>query len=104
MRRFKVFISPLAFNDIQKAIDYYNDKQKGLGKRFHVAVKSAVGALRINPFYQLRYDNVRCFSVKRFPYMLHFTVHEEVKTVIIHAVIHTSLDLETPGKSSGTTS
>jgi len=94
MRRFKVFISPHAYNDIQRAIDYYNEKQKGLGKRFHFAVKNPVSVLRKNPFYQIRYDEVRCFSVKRFPYMLHFTVAEEARTVIIHAVIHTSLDPE----------
>lgn len=95
MRRYKVFISPHAYNDIQQAIDYYNDKQKGLGKRFHHAVKSSISVLRKNPFYQIRYDEVRCFSVKRFPYMLHFTVTGEARTVIIHAVIHTSLDPET---------
>ena len=95
MRRFRVFISPPAYDDIQQAIDYYNDRQKGLGKRFHLAVKSAVSALKRNPFYQIRYDEVRCLSVKRFPYMLHFTLTEETRTVIIHAVIHTSLDPET---------
>lgn len=95
MKRFKVLITASAYNDIQQAIDYYNEKQRGLGKRFHLAVKEAIGVVRRNPFYQIRYDEVRCFSVKHFPYMLHFVVTEEIKTVILYAVIHTSLDPET---------
>ena len=95
MRRYKVFISSHAYDDIQKAINYYNDKQRGLGKKFHLAVKSTISKLRSNPFYQIRYDEVRCLSVKRFPFMLHFTIDETTESVFVYAVIHTSLDPET---------
>lgn len=95
MKRFKAFISPHAFNDIQQAIDFYNEKQKGLGRWFHLAVKASVAVLKRNPSYQVRYDRVRCFSVMHFPYMLHFTVAEKTRTVVIHAIIHTSSDPET---------
>ena len=36
---YKIKITPTAFNDLQKAIEYYNEEQKGLGKRFHAAIK-----------------------------------------------------------------
>jgi toxin ParE1/3/4 len=92
MRRYKIAIEPRAFGEIQQAIDYYNERQKGLGKRFLSSVKKTVEIIRESPFYQIRYDDVRCLLVKRFPFMLHFTVDEKGRTIYIHAVIHTSLN------------
>lgn len=37
---FKLKIEPLAKFDIQTEINYYNTKQKGLGKRFHAETKN----------------------------------------------------------------
>ena len=50
---FKLKIEPLAKFDIQSEINYYNSKQKGLGKRFHSDVKTCFNAIKINPFYQV---------------------------------------------------
>src|SRR4051812_38031176 len=92
MKRFKVFVTIRAHQEIQEGIDYYNGKQKGLGKKFHTSVKRTIADLREFPFYQTRYDEVRCLLVRKFPYMLHFTVNEKENFVVLHAVVHTSLD------------
>lgn len=34
LKKFSVDIEPEAFEDIQKAVDYYNQKKDGLGKQF----------------------------------------------------------------------
>jgi len=68
----KVKIAPRAHNDIQQGIDYYNLQQKGFGKKFHRAVKKSIFSIRENPFFQIRYDEIRCLPVNKFPFMIHF--------------------------------
>lgn len=79
---------------LQLAIDYYNHQQRGLGKRFGLAVKNASKQLEKNPFFQVRYDEIRCLPVHKFPLMIHFSVNEAHKTVRIFAILHTSLNPE----------
>lgn len=92
MRAVKAKIAPRAHDDIQQGINYYNEQEKGLGKKFHAEVKSSIASIKKNPFYQIRYDKVRCLPVHKFPFMIHFTVDEENNIAIIYAVINTSLD------------
>lgn len=85
-------IEPEAIIDIQSQIDYYNSKQKGLGKKFHKEVNIFFETIRKNPNFQIRYKNIRCLPLKKFPAMIHFTYHEQKKQVIIRAVLNTYLD------------
>jgi hypothetical protein len=39
---YKIKITPTAFNDLQKAIEYYNGEQKGLGKNFMLLLKQCL--------------------------------------------------------------
>lgn len=89
---FNIFIEPLALEDIQSAIDSYEDKQDGLGKRFLEVFDSHIKGLRLNPFFQIRYDNVRCLPMKTFPYMIHFTVNEKTNSLEVKAVFCTHKD------------
>ncbi|MCF8427959.1 MAG: type II toxin-antitoxin system RelE/ParE family toxin [Bacteroidia bacterium] len=89
---YKIILEPGAFSDIQESIDYYNKKQIGLGKRFHQIVKSSFDAIKISPYYQIRYSNVRCFYTKPFPFLIHFSLNEQAKIIHILAVLHTSKD------------
>lgn len=91
---FLILIDPRATKDVQEAINYYDNQQIGLGKRFEKELNKYIVALEINPFYSVRYNNVRCLPMKKFPFMLHFSVEETKKIVTIHAVFHTSLDIQ----------
>jgi len=88
--KFRIKIDPEAQTDIQEAIVWYNNQQKGLGKKFYSEVENSVDSLSINPFYRVVYDQVRCFPLKRYPYSIHFTIEEEKQLVVIRAVFHTS--------------
>jgi hypothetical protein len=92
VKKFKVFFQNAALVQLQSSIDHYNQQQAGLGKRFANAVKKSTKQLEDNPFFQLRYDSVRCLPLPKFPYMLHFIVNEDLKTVRIYGVLHTSLN------------
>ena len=61
--RYEVLVGPRAMADLRQAIDYYNSKQKGLGKKFEAAIDSNFSFIGKNPFYQIRYSFIRCLPV-----------------------------------------
>jgi len=90
---YKSIILPLAKLDISEAAYWYNSKQKGLGKRFMAEVRSKVLFIRENPKASaIRYDNTRCAVLDVFPFMIHYTIDDANKTVIVAAIFHTSLN------------
>ncbi len=90
--KYSLEIKKEAHQDIQPGINRYDSRQKGLGKRFHSAVKKGYEVIRSNPYFQVRYENVRCLSVKKFPYMLHYIVNEKKKKIVLLGVINTYKD------------
>jgi toxin ParE1/3/4 len=78
--------------DIQEGIHWYNNKQKGLGKRFHKEVKNCIARIEKNPFYVVKYNQTRCMPIPKFPYLIHFIIEESDKNVIILGILHTSLN------------
>ena len=88
--RFKLLYSNRFFDDLQQDIDWYNAKQAGLGARFFVAIKNRLAEIKRNPYsVAIRYDDVRCAVVKKFPYMIHFRVLPKDKTIEVIAVFST---------------
>ncbi|MCB9235790.1 MAG: type II toxin-antitoxin system RelE/ParE family toxin [Bacteroidia bacterium] len=85
-------IDPRAIGDIQRGIDYYEEQSPGLGFRFEAVIHKHLLALSKNPLFHVRYDDVRCLPLQKFPFMIHFTVEEVKGLITIRAVLHTSLD------------
>jgi toxin ParE1/3/4 len=92
---YNVLVENRAVDDIQDGIDYYDDQLVGLGNKFENAVDKEFAALKKNPFYQIRYNDIRCKPVMKFPYLIHFQVNEAKKNVNIFAVINTQKDPDT---------
>ena len=89
----KSIILPLAKEDIREAAQWYNKQRPGLGKRFTNEVRESVQFIKQNPTAcNIRYDQVRTTVLIVFPFMIHYTIDEDNKTVIISAVLHTSRD------------
>jgi toxin ParE1/3/4 len=91
---FTIVIDTGAIQDIQKAIDYYEQQQNGLGRKFENELNKYLIALKTNPFFRIRYDNVRCLPLKKYPYLIHYSVYEEKNILIVHAVFHSSLSTQ----------
>ena len=90
---YKSIILPLAKEDVREAAQWYNKQQKGLGKRFTTEVREKVHFIRQNPkASNIRYKNVRTTVLNIFPFMVHYTIDEKNKTIIVSAVLHTSRD------------
>src|ERR1041385_2594447 len=95
MKKYSVFIESRAFMEIQNAISYYNSLSNGLGEKFFADLDKQIEKLKISPFFQVRYKDIRCLPLKKFPFMIHFTVNEIQITVYIHAVINCYQNPET---------
>lgn len=90
MKKYKVKIEPEALADIQEITYWYNEAQSGLGKRFQKTTIKHINSLNKDPqVYAIRYKEIRCVLVKKFPYMVHFYINDENNTVEVLAVIST---------------
>ena len=89
---YSIVLDKRALNDIQQAIDYYDNESAGLGTKFENLLNQHFDKLKTNPFFQTRYDNVRCLPFKKFPYMIHYTLNESDKLIIVRAVFSTYRD------------
>jgi len=88
---YKMIFASKVENDLQESIDWYNEKQISLGARFLNEVKKQLNYIKRNPHaIVIRYDNIRCSKVKTFPYLIHFTIEEDIKTIKVIAVFNTN--------------
>jgi hypothetical protein len=74
------------------AIDFLKSRRKGLDTKFLADYKSRLKTLKTNPFFEIRYDGIRCLPLEIFKYMIHFSIDEVNNIVLINAVISTYLD------------
>ena len=91
--RFRVEYNPEFFDDIAQAVDWYNERSEGLGDRFFKSVKEQTKRLSISALqYAVRYDDIRCVRIEKFPYLVHYRINEQDKIVKVEALFHTSRD------------
>jgi plasmid stabilization system protein ParE len=91
--KYKIKIEPEALADIQNISDWYNAKKAGLGKRFQYTTIRQINTLNKDPhIYAVRYNEIRCMGIKKFPYMAHFYINNETATVEVLAVFSTDRD------------
>lgn len=90
LETFHLDIEPEALNDIQNAIDYYDSKRRGLGKKFYEVLANHIELLRKNHLsFAINYDDIPVLPIKKFPYAIHYRVLSAQKTVSIKAVFCT---------------
>jgi hypothetical protein len=89
---YKFIISEKFKLDISKSRKWYNEKQKGLGKKFYNEVKISLQAIRKTPQFGIRYDQIRCLPLKKYPFMIHYEVDDSTSSIYIYACIHCSLN------------
>lgn len=90
--KFTLVVDSRVIKDVQEAIDYYDEQQVGLGKQFEAVFNKHLLMLEKTPFFRIRYDDIRCLPMKKFPFMIHFSVDEVQNLIIVRAVFHTSRD------------
>jgi toxin ParE1/3/4 len=87
---YTILVTPTATNDIAVAIEYYNALSTDLGYRFADLVAIYFDRIAILPTASaIRYRNVRCKPLMRFPYLITFTIDEGNHSVSILRVFNT---------------
>ncbi len=62
----------------------------GLGKRFATHLQLTLNTIKSNPFFAtVRFDDIRCVGIKKFPCLVHYHINEEEQIVTILAVYST---------------
>lgn len=95
MKQYRITSDKRVQSDIREAVHYYNSKVPGLGKRFYLEVKTAYKPIRTTLFFQVRYKEIHCLPLKKFPYMVHYSINETEKVVCIRAIINCYQNPET---------
>ena len=84
-----------AFNDIQETSEWYEMQLKGLGLRYKAQTKKQINSLKKNPYlFSIKYNEVRCRKISKFPFLIHYIINEELKLITVFAVFHTSRNPE----------
>ena len=88
---YNVILSPKAFKDIDKALDYYAVSPSAI-LNFNKELNQAYQSLSLNPHFRIRYQNVIGFLLKKFPFILLYKLDETTKSVLIYSVFNTYLN------------
>lgn len=90
MKKYLLGYTPASLQDIGEAVNYYNQQQRGLGNKFISDIKRTTTAIRRTPlFASVKYDNVRCAGLQKFPFSIHYTINKLNLTVTIIAIFNT---------------
>ena len=87
---YTIFITPTATEDIAAGVEHYNAIAADLGYRFADLVSEYLSRISELPTASaIRYRNVRCKPMKRFPFLIMFTIDENAGTVNILRIFNT---------------
>jgi hypothetical protein len=80
---------PSVKTDIIDATNDYQTISSKLAKQFLVRVREAkTYIIRFSLGFQIKYNNVRTFLLKQFPYQIHYLIADAHKQIVILAIIH----------------
>ena len=90
---FSINITPVALEDLQSGVDYYNSRSLNLGFRFADEVERSLQFIAQMPeAYSYRYKNVRAKLLYKFPYLIFFTINSNNNTVDVLRIFNTYQD------------
>lgn len=64
--------------------------QRKLLSIFVADFKKTISAIRETKYFQVFFGNFRGKTLKNFPFIVFYTIHEDEKLIVIRAVFHTS--------------
>lgn len=89
----KLKLSPSAIKDIQEGIDYYNGKQKNLGRRFENTMhENFKKILEMPQSASIAYSDVRYKVVDNFPYIITYDFDDA--TINVFRIFNTNQSTE----------
>ncbi len=78
--RYKLVVRDEADFDIEYGMDWYDSRQRGLGKEFLFSVKQTIKLIVKNPFLYVKfYLEIRKANINKFPYSVYYEIDKEKK-------------------------
>lgn len=91
---YKIVVTPDAILDIDNAINYYQEKvSKKVANLFLKDYKESYKVIKKTKYFKVFFENFRGMPMKNFPYIIFYTIEENLKIIIIKAIFHTSQDI-----------
>ena len=85
---YSISLSPDVILDIEEAIDWYESKLSGLGDHFLEILDNRLKNLSNTPTSgSIRYDNIRCTMIEKFPYLIHYEIINN--NIIVYRIFST---------------
>ena len=90
---FKIIITPNAVLNIENAIIYYKQNASNkVAKQFIEDYKKTFKDIQKTKYFQVFFEDFRGKSMKKFPFIVFYTINEELRTIVIKAVFNTHQD------------
>lgn len=84
---YKIVILKHAEEDLKRAIEWYQIRQKNLGKQFLICFQEAIEEIHQHPeAYPVKHGPLRMKLVSKFPYAIFYRIKEN--TIQIHSCLH----------------
>lgn len=87
---YKLVILKQAAQEIENIFDYYAQFSTSSVLKFDSQLEHIFQVLETNPFFQIKYKNIRAVPFKLLPYLVIFEINEQEKIVYIYSVFHTA--------------
>ena len=82
-----------AKDDLEISMAWYERQRKGLGHEFLSCVEAASQSMAKNPeMYRLYYSNFHGCVVRRFPYVIFYTIEDT--EIIVHSIFDSRRQIE----------
>ena len=85
-----IYVTPTAADDLSAAIEYYNAVSTDLGFRFADVIAQYFDRIAAVPTASpIRYKNVRCKPVSRFPFIITYTIDDINRAIQVLRIFNT---------------
>jgi len=91
MKTYTLHLTDDAQMDIHHSEDFYETQSPNLGIYFYDSIISDLDALKHYAGIHATYFGLYRMVTKRFPYVIYYDIEDD--TVIVHAVLHTRMDI-----------
>ena len=87
--KYNLVILEQAQLEIEQAFEYYQQFSIASIISFNNQLEEVYKTLETNPMFQIRYKKLRGISFKSLPYLVLFTIDENIKIVYIYSIFIT---------------
>lgn len=89
----KIHIFKTALNDLQDALNWYENQSTGLEQRFSKAINERIKFIATHPEASpIRAEGYRGAQLKKFPYTIYYDYDDTQQVVFVSAVLHDKRD------------